>query len=104
MNKSQNNKGQEAAEFVAVKAIEYFARNPEALGTFMAYAGVGPDDLRHALTNPKTSTDFLVGVLDYLMMDEKMLLDFATEMQITPQDIVKARLCFPGASDDMICV
>ncbi len=105
-NKWQKNpqkKGREAAEYVAIKAIEYFAKNPESLGSFLAHAGVGPSDLKTAMTDPKTSCEFLGGVLDYMMIDEKMLLDFAKDMDISPPDIVKARLCFPGGDAEMIC-
>jgi len=96
-------KGREAAEYIAIKAIEYFAANPESLGSFLAHAGVGPGDLKSAMTDPKTSSEFLGGVLDYMMMDEKMLLNFAETMGISPPDIVKARLCFPGGDAEMIC-
>jgi hypothetical protein len=89
----------EDAELIAVKAAEYMAQNPEALGGFLAHAGVGPGDLKTAIASP----DFLAGVLDYMMMDEPTLVDFAKTMDLSPQDIVKARLCFPGSEGELVC-
>ena len=90
---------QDYAEFIAVKAVEYMAQNVETLGGFLAHAGVGPQDLKTAISSP----EFLAGVLDYMMMDEPTLLDFAKTMDLKPQDIVKARLCFPGSEVELIC-
>ena len=87
------------AGLIAVKAVQYLAQNPEALGGFLAHAGVGPADLKTAISSP----EFLAGTLDYMMIDEAILMDFAQSMQLSPQDIVKARLCFPGADGDYNC-
>jgi len=89
---------QDYAELIAVKAVQYLAQNPEALGGFLAYAGVGPADLKTAISSP----EFLAGTLDYMMVDESVLMDFAQSMQLSPQDIVKARLCFPGADGEFV--
>ena len=90
---------QDYAEFVAVKAVEYMAQNIETLGGFLAHAGVGPGELKTAISSP----EFLAGVLDYMMMDEGVLMDFAKTMDLAPQDIVKARLCFPGSEGELVC-
>ncbi|NCP61961.1 MAG: DUF3572 domain-containing protein [Alphaproteobacteria bacterium] len=89
----------EYAELIAVKAVQYLAQNPDALGGFLAYAGIGPADLKTAISSP----EFLAGTLDYMMTDEPILLDFAGTMELSPQDIVKARLCFPGADGEFVC-
>lgn len=91
--------GKEAAEFIAIQAVRYMAQNPEAFGSFLVYAGVGPADLKASIQSP----EFLAGVLDYLMTDEPLLLDFAKTMDLRPQDIVKARLLFPGAEGELVC-
>ena len=90
---------QDYADFIAVKAVEYMAQNLETLGGFLAHAGVGPADLKESISDPS----FLAGVLDYMMMDEATLLDLAKTMDLSPQDIVKARLCFPGSEGELVC-
>ncbi len=89
---------QDYAELIAIKAVQYLAQNPESLGGFLAHAGVGPADLKTAISSP----EFLAGTLDYMMVDESILMDFAQSMALAPQDIVKARLCFPGADGELI--
>lgn len=87
------------AELIAVKAVQYLAQNPDSLGSFLAHAGVGPGELKTAISSP----EFLAGTLDYMMLDEGVLMDFAQSMDLSPQDIVKARLCFPGADGELVC-
>lgn len=88
-----------AGEFIALKGIEFFAQNPEALAGFFAHTGSGPSDLKANISNPL----FLASILDYMMMDESVLLEFAQTMDLRPQDIVKARLMLPGADTELVC-
>lgn len=103
MSSMQSDQSKQAAtkagEFIAVKAIEFFAGNPEALAGFFAHTGSGPADLKANLGNPM----FLASILDYMMMDESVLLEFAKTMDLNPQDIVKARLMLPGADAELVC-
>ena len=89
----------QAGEFIAIKAVEYFAAHPEALAGFLSYTGTGPAELKANINNP----DFLASVLDYMMIDEPTLLDFAQSLDLNPQDIVKARLLLPGADAELVC-
>ena len=77
----------EAAEHLAIRALSFLATQPEALGRFLALAGIGPAMLRQAAADPA----FLVGVLDYFLSDEPALVAFAADAGIRPTEIAIAR-------------
>ncbi len=52
----------------------------------MALTGIGAGDLRRAAADP----GFLLGVMDYLVGDEPLLLQFAAEVGIAPEAVVQA--------------
>jgi hypothetical protein len=82
------------AEGLAVQALTFVAAEPERLGRFLAVSGIGPDSLRAAADQP----DFLAGVLEYLLADERLLLDFAAEAGIDPAEAGRARELLAGRS------
>jgi hypothetical protein len=86
--KSQSSKKphKDAAEQIAVVALNYLASDPEHLGGFLAATGIGPHNLRDAAREPH----FLAGVLRYLMQDESLLLAFAANAGFTPEMVVQA--------------
>ena len=81
------------AEALAVQALSYLAREPERLGSFLATTGIGPESIRAAAATP----GFLEGVLDYVIANETLLLEFAAEQNLDPALIVRARDVLPGA-------
>ena len=87
---------EEEVQEVVVHAITYLANTPEELGLFLAYSGNGPEDLRAQLHMPS----FQAGLLDFLLEQETILLNFAKAEQLKPQDILLARLALPGADQD----
>jgi hypothetical protein len=76
----------EAAQELAIAALEFIAAEPERLGRFLAMTGIGPDSIREAAREPQ----FLAGVLEHLGADESLLLDFATSKAIDPGDCIRA--------------
>lgn len=76
-----------AAELVAIAALGYLAVDPQRLERFLSLSGLDPADLRRAATGP----GFLLGVLDFILEDEALLLAFAAEQGTTPERIVRAR-------------
>ena len=60
---------------------------------FLATSGVAPEDFKVLLGNP----DFLGGVLDFLLSNEKQLINFCEENEIDPAEPARARHVFPGA-------
>jgi hypothetical protein len=83
---------QTAAEELAIAALGFIAAEPERLGRFLAATGIGPDSIRAAAREPR----FLAGVIDHIASDEPMLLAFATERGIDPNDVMRARDVLAG--------
>ena len=83
---------QEAAEGLAIQALTFIAQDGERLGRFLAVTGIGPAEIRAAAREP----GFLVGVLDHLAGDERLLSAFAAEAGINPPDVGKARAALGG--------
>jgi hypothetical protein len=78
---------QEAAAELAIAALIFLAGEQERLGRFLALTGLAPESLRTAAHEP----GFLLGVLDHVASDEALLLAFADESGIDPEDVVRAR-------------
>ncbi len=85
----------EAAEELAISALAYLAGNPDALGRFLSLSGIGPSDLRAAAREP----GFLVGVLEFYLADESLLLSFIEEAQVRPTMMAAARHALAGESE-----
>src|SRR6266545_7572870 len=83
---------QAAAASLAVTALGFIAGEPERLGRFLATTGIGPESIRAAASDP----DFLLGVLDYLVSDEELLLAFANENSFDPAHVASARDILAG--------
>jgi hypothetical protein len=79
--------GKQAATELAIAALSFLAGEPERLERFLALTGLGPQSLRAAAREPS----FLLGVLDHVASDETLLLAFANENEINPEDVGRAR-------------
>jgi hypothetical protein len=76
-----------AAIELAIAALSFLAGETERLERFLALTGLGPQSLRAAAREPS----FLLGVLDHVAGDETLLLAFANENGIDPEDVGRAR-------------
>jgi hypothetical protein len=83
---------QEAAEALAIQAFTFIAGDGERLGRFLAITGIGPAEIRAAARGP----GFLIGVLDHLAGDERLLTAFAAEAGVDPGDVGKAIAALGG--------
>jgi len=90
--KSDPKQQQEAAAALAVAALAFIAGDGERLGRFLAITGMGPESIRAAAREP----DFLLGVLDYLVSDEPLLVAFAKESDFEPEHVAHARELLAG--------
>jgi hypothetical protein len=77
----------EAAEIVAVQALNFIAGDPERLGAFLAETGIGPQSLRAAAADPQ----FLASVLDFVLRDDATVKAFAKASELHPTNIAAAR-------------
>ena len=89
--------GREHAETMAIAALSFLAEEPDRLGAFLALSGIGPESLRAAAGEPH----FLAGVLEHVVSDEKLLLDFAAHQGIDPFDVTRARQALAGPPRDI---
>ena len=83
----QSYPSREQAETLAIGALTFLASEPEALARFLSLAGIGPAGLRGAAAEP----GFLAGLLDYFLANEALLVDYAEEAGIAPEEIARAR-------------
>jgi hypothetical protein len=83
------------AEIIALNSLAFLAEDEVRLGRFMALSGLTPDDLKTSANQP----EFLAGVLDYLLSDEKLLLEFIGSQGLEPEVPAMARKRLPGLSE-----
>lgn len=80
------------AETVAIAALTFIASDAERFGRFLASTGIGPGDIRIAAREPL----FLAGVIGHIAADEQLLLAFAAEIGLPPDEIDRARKTLGG--------
>lgn len=84
--------GQEPAETLALQALAWILADPERAGQFLAATGADASALTRMVAEPL----FLGAVLDFLLTDERALLDFAADAGIAPDLPMRARAALPG--------
>jgi uncharacterized protein DUF3572 len=84
--------GAERAAVIALNFISYLANDEDKLSRFCVLTGLSPNDLRDSIG----SADFQAMALDYALQNEELLIDFATQENLSPQEIVAARRYLPG--------
>jgi len=86
----------EDAQGIATEALLQLSKEPEQIGRFLAFSGIGPEMIREAAGEP----GFLAGVLEFYMMDEALLLAFCENAGIRPTMIAAARFALAGNEQD----
>jgi hypothetical protein len=77
----------EKAEILALEALAWLAGQHDGITRFLAASGLEAADLRRAAGD----RDFLASLLDFLLANEALLLEFCRDASISPQSIHKAR-------------
>jgi len=80
------------AEALALRALAFVAGDEERLRCFLLLSGLTLDELRDRAGDPRT----LSGVLDHLLSDERLLVEFAEAEEIDPALIPSSRRFLPG--------
>ena len=91
MNKAVD-EAREAAEALAVQALNFLATEPERLSRFLGVTGLDPASIRQAAGE----SGFLAGVLAYLAENEQLLVAFAAEAGVKPGAVDRARHLLAG--------
>lgn len=83
---------QESAQTLALQALGWLAAQDEAFDAFLAASGLGRDDLRSRAGD----AEVLGAVLDFLLSDEALLLQFCADSGLRPDAPMQARAALPG--------
>jgi hypothetical protein len=90
--KSKQSRNSEQAQSLAIGALGFIAADPDRLSRFLSLTGLGPDNLRTAAADPA----FLGSVLDYLIADETLLVEFAGDAGLKPETVAQAQQVLSG--------
>jgi hypothetical protein len=95
--KSRQSASADSARSLAVSALTFIAGDSDRLNRFLGLTGLGPDNLRTAAADPA----FLSSVLDYLVADEALLVEFAADAGVKPEAVARAHaaLCGPNEGE-----
>ena len=74
---------EEGAEILALQALGWLAGQGERMGRFLSLSGLDVDTLRQVADSPDTAR----AVLDFVLSDEEILLDFCEMAQIAPKSL-----------------
>lgn len=83
---------QETAETLALKALAWIVANEELLPVFMGASGSSLAEIKTRAQEP----EFLVSVLDFLLMDDAWIVGFCNAAQIAYDIPMQARQALPG--------
>jgi hypothetical protein len=82
----------DAAEIRAVQALTWLLGQDDLVPVFMGATGASADDMRDLVQDPA----FLIGVVDFILMDDQWVMAWAADTQSNPQDLQIIRASLPG--------
>ena len=82
----------EKAEALALQGLTFLAGDADRLTRFLTSTGIDPGDLRNWDANPGVQG----AVLDHLLSDESLLLVFAAEAGVGPEQVWPAQAVLAG--------
>ncbi|MGV6802588.1 MAG: DUF3572 domain-containing protein [Ruegeria sp.] len=83
------------AETLALKALGWLVGNDELLPVFLGSTGASTEDLRERATEP----EFLVSVLEFLMLDDSWVLAFCDANAVAYDHPTQAKMLLSGGAD-----
>jgi hypothetical protein len=86
----------EDAVEIAIQCLTFISEDMDRLGKFLALSGAGPENIRESAQD----LTFLGGVLDFMLSDEAMLVEFAVWADMDPSAPAAARRFLPGSTPD----
>lgn len=87
--------GQDFAETLALRALAWLVGDEALLGAFLGASGIAADDLRRRAGEP----EFLVSVLDFLLLDDATVVRFCDAAGYAYTDPMAARHALPGGAE-----
>lgn len=92
MRKSAAPFNRASAEAIGLKALAFLASEPARINRFLSLTGLDGSELRTSAGSAET----LAAVLEFVLQDESMLLEFATNAAIPPTSIAPAHAVLAG--------
>ena len=89
----------DSAEVIALNGLTFIAENEKYLASYLNLSGIDLTLLKDNISNPETMPHILASIFDFLLQNEKILIEFSQAHNVEPMDIDKGRHCFPGAID-----
>ncbi len=86
MSEHVKESGRDAAETIALRALAFVLSEPRYLDRFLAQTGLTPSEL----AQNAQSDHVLEAVLNQLMSDDALLLAFAANAALRPEEIARA--------------
>jgi hypothetical protein len=80
------------AEVFAAQVLDWLAQDHGRIGAFLGWSGESPGSLRARLADP----GLLLAVIEFLMLDESLLLAACAELGVPPETPMHARAALPG--------
>ena len=80
---------------LAIQALAFIAEDPEHLTRFLGMTGIEAGQIRAAASEE----GFLAGVLEHMLADENLLIQFAESAGVDPADIARAHNALGGRSE-----
>lgn len=85
---------QQSAEVLALEALGWLVGHEDLLPVFLGSTGVGEAELRARAVEP----EFLASVLDFILLDDAWVLEFARAADHAPEMVLRARGALPGGA------
>lgn len=82
----------DAAEAVALQGLSFLLAEQARAARFLRLTGIEPDEMRARVG----SVELMLAVLEHLSADESLLLVFAAESGVAPEDIGRAMALLDG--------
>lgn len=83
---------QESADAMALQGFGWLLQDPALREAFLQETGVSPADLPRLVTSRR----FLAAVMDFLLADDRRVLDFCAVHDLKPDSVLRARAHLPG--------
>src|SRR5271157_4568261 len=90
--KSRLSTSPESGKALAITALTFLAADGWRLEKFFSVTGLGPHNLRGAAADP----GFYGSILGYLASDETLLLAFAADSGVAPEEVARALHALDG--------
>lgn len=86
--------GEAQAESVALSTLGWLVAHEDLLPVFLGATGGSVEDMRTRLAD----SDFLISVLDVVLMDDAWVTEAAAAQSRPPEDLMRARHGLPGGA------